>query len=163
MIAIDTNILVYSHRRESRYHHVASDVVRDLAESLQDWAIPWPCVYEFFSVVTSRRIWKNAASSTKEAWLQIEAWAGSPSCRLLSEPEDFLVVLEPLACRPRVRRADRSRRQGSGDLHRQRSRRASDGRSRFRAVPGVADAQPAALTVRFDPRCASTTASFRSR
>lgn len=103
MIAIDTNILVYSHRRESRYHHSALNVVRDLAEGLQDWAIPWPCVYEFFSVVTNRRIWKTSASSARQAWLQIEAWAGSPSCRLLCEPEDFFVVLEPLACRPRVR------------------------------------------------------------
>jgi predicted nucleic acid-binding protein len=32
MIALDTNILVYAHRRDSRWHEAASRVVRELAE-----------------------------------------------------------------------------------------------------------------------------------
>lgn len=31
-------------------------VIRALAASGDPWAIPWPCVYELFSVVTNRRI-----------------------------------------------------------------------------------------------------------
>jgi len=103
MIAIDTNILVYSHRRESRYHDRAADLVRDFAEGLERWAIPWPCIYEFFSVVTNRRIWRDSASTAQQAWRQIEAWSGSPSCTLLNEPEEFLGILEPLINRARVR------------------------------------------------------------
>lgn len=103
MIAIDTNILVYSHRREARDHHTASSLLRELAEGRDRWAIPWPCVYEFFSVVTNRRIWKEAASTAEQAWRQIEAWTNSPSCTLLKEPDDFLDILRPLVCRPRVR------------------------------------------------------------
>lgn len=103
MIAVDTNVLVYAHRRESRHHTVARDVVRDLAEGERPWAIPWPCLYEFFSVVTNPRIWKDAASNPDQAWAQLEAWTGSPTIALLGETEDFLLMLPDLLRRPRVR------------------------------------------------------------
>jgi toxin-antitoxin system PIN domain toxin len=103
MIAVDTNVLVYAHRRESRHHDRANDAVRALAEGHERWAIPWPCVYEFLSVVTNPRIWKAAASSPDQAWRQLDAWAGSPSVSLLTETEDFLAVLETFARRARVR------------------------------------------------------------
>jgi hypothetical protein len=100
---VDTNLLVYAHRRESRHHERSHEVLRDLAEGVQPWAIPWPCVYEFFSVVTNPRIWKQAASSPEQAWRQIEAWTASPSVSLLAETEAFLSVLSGFVRRPRVR------------------------------------------------------------
>jgi uncharacterized protein len=103
MIAVDTNVLVHAHRRESREHEAAEALLRRLAEGDDPWAIPWPCVYEFFSVVTNPRVWKDAASSPEEAWLQLEAWFASPSLRLLAEPEEFAEVLVTFAQRPRVR------------------------------------------------------------
>ena len=103
MIALDTNILVYAHRRESTYHQQADAAVRSLAEGSQTWAIPWPCVYEFFSVVTNPRIWKDAASLPAQAWQQISGWTKSPTNVLLSETEDFLSVLERFVQRPRIR------------------------------------------------------------
>lgn len=105
MIAVDTNILVYAHRRESRHHSIAAELMRDLAEGTTAWSIPWPCVYEFFSVVTNARIWKDAASTPEQAWHQIEAWEASPSNRLLGETDDFMSILERFAVRPRVRGA----------------------------------------------------------
>lgn len=103
MIAVDTNVLVYAHRRESRDHRRAVEVLRGLATGREAWALPWPCVYEFFSVVTNRRIWRDAASTPQQAWLQLEAWRGSPSVRLLAETSDFVEVLADLLIRPRVR------------------------------------------------------------
>ena len=85
MIAVDTNLLVYAHRKESRVHEAAFAIVRTLAEGSQVWAIPWPCCYEFLSVVTNPRIWKDAATSPERAWQQLEAWTTSPSNRLLGE------------------------------------------------------------------------------
>jgi hypothetical protein len=103
MIAIETNILVYSHRREVPEHDAALDTLAEVAGSSEPWAIPWPCVYEFYSVVTNRRIWGDAASSPAEAWAQIEAWTGSPSAVLLSETSrDFVPILERFVMRPRV-------------------------------------------------------------
>lgn len=103
MIAVDTNILVYSHRRESRHHDAAVAEMRALCEGASRWAIPWPCVCEFFSVVTNPRIWKDASSTPDEAWAQIDAWTESPRIVLLNETGDFLRTLESLVRRPRVR------------------------------------------------------------
>ena len=102
MIAVETNVLVYAHRREVAEHSVAADLLRGLAEGWDGWAIPWPCVYEFVSVVTNRRIWRGAASTPAQAWSQLRAWRDSPSCRLIGETEDFFDLLERLARRPKV-------------------------------------------------------------
>jgi hypothetical protein len=103
MIAVDTNVLVYAHRRESRAHEEAAEVLRALAEGNRRWAIPWPCCYEFLSVVTNRRIWRGAESSPGEAWSQLRAWVDSPSNVLLGETSGFPDILERFVRRPRVR------------------------------------------------------------
>jgi len=103
VIAVDTNLLVYAHRKESRVHEAAFAIMRTLAEGGQVWAIPWPCCYEFLSVVTNHRIWKDAATPPERAWRQLEAWTTSPSNRLLGETDDFFDVLSGLVQRPRVR------------------------------------------------------------
>ena len=103
MVGVDTNILVYAHRREADEHIVARDLMRTLASARTPWAIPWPCVYEFFSVVTHPRIWRDAASTPEEAWRQLAAWFAAPTVRLLSEGDGFQSVLEPFARRNRVR------------------------------------------------------------
>jgi toxin-antitoxin system PIN domain toxin len=103
MIAVDTNVLVYAHRRESREHHRARSLMQQLAEGTEPWGIPWPCIFEFFSVVTNARIWKDAASTPTQAWSQLEAWFGAPTLRLLGETEDFASVMGRFATRPRVR------------------------------------------------------------
>jgi uncharacterized protein len=103
MVAVDTNLLVYAHRREAVEHAAASALLRSLAEGGAPWAIPWPCVYEFLSVVTNSRIWKEEATSPTQALAQVAAWLESPSLRLLSETDRFLDVLDPLLKNPRVR------------------------------------------------------------
>ena len=103
MLAVDTNVLVYAHRREAPEHGIASELLQTLASGAEPWAIPWPCTYEFFSVVTNPRIWKDAASTSKQAWAQLDAWFASPSLRLLAEPAGFAEVLGELAQRARVR------------------------------------------------------------
>lgn len=102
MIAVDTNVLVYAHRREAREHDAAASLLRGLAEGSRAWAIPWPCVYEFFSIVTNHRIWKDEASTSARAWSQLAGWYRSPSLRLLGEVDGFFELLESFATRPRV-------------------------------------------------------------
>jgi toxin-antitoxin system PIN domain toxin len=105
VIAVDTNVLVYAHRREPAEHDDAAALVRGLAEGAAPWAIPWPCVYEFHSVVTNARIWKDAASTPEQAWRQLDAWFAAPTLRLLCEPDGFVAVLGRLLRRARVRGA----------------------------------------------------------
>jgi hypothetical protein len=88
MIAVDTNILVYGHREDSSWHDTAYQRIAQLAEGRQPWAIPWPCLHEFMSIVTHPRIY---APPTPLALAidQIEAWLESPSLLLLSESEGY--------------------------------------------------------------------------
>jgi toxin-antitoxin system PIN domain toxin len=95
VIAIDTNILVYAHRRDSPFHEPAAAAVRNLAESPSAWAIPWPCVHEFYSTATHARIY-DPPSSPAEAIAQVEAWLGSPSLVLLHEGAMYWPTLRTL-------------------------------------------------------------------
>jgi toxin-antitoxin system PIN domain toxin len=84
VIAVDTNILVYAHRKDSEWHAAALAAVESLATGANPWAIPWPCAHEFFSIVTHPRIF--APPSTRSAACgQLEAWMESPSVTLLGE------------------------------------------------------------------------------
>ena len=105
MIAVDTNLLVYAHRRESSLYHAAYEILRHLAEGDRLWAIPWPCCYESLSLVTNPRIWKETATPPDRAWRQREAWTASPNNRLLGETAGFLDILGSLVTRARVRGA----------------------------------------------------------
>lgn len=84
MIAVDTNILVYAHRDESPFHDAASRRLAELAEGIASWAVPWPCLHEFLSVVTHPRVFAPP-TPLERALDQIEAWMESPSLVLLSE------------------------------------------------------------------------------
>ena len=78
MIAVDTNVLVHAHRRESRLGDAAHAVMVALAEGDRAWAIPWPCCHEFLSVVTNRRIWKGEATTPDHAWRHDQDGTGWP-------------------------------------------------------------------------------------
>jgi toxin-antitoxin system PIN domain toxin len=103
VIAVDTNVLVYAHRREVPEHAIARRLLKEFAEGTDPWAVPWPCVYEFFSVVTNPRIWKASATTPAQAMDQLDAWLDSPSLRAIGEPEGFRTVLHALVRRTRVR------------------------------------------------------------
>jgi len=84
MIAVDTNILVYSVREDSPWHKAAMDCVRGLAEGGSFWAIAWPCIHEFIAVVTHPRIYRPP-TPLGDALLQVDYWIESPGLQLLGE------------------------------------------------------------------------------
>ena len=102
MIAIDTNILVYAHRRDSEWFEAASGAIRRVAESPDPWAIPWPCVHEFLAIVTHPRIYKPPTPLAK-AMEQVEIWMESPSLRLLSELKGHWTDLKAVAAPAKIR------------------------------------------------------------
>lgn len=104
MIAVDTNILVYAHRRDSDWHAVAAEVVRGLAEARDAWAIPWPCIHEFLAVVTHPRIY-DPPSEMAAALDQVAAWLESPSLALLPEGPGYADHLANMLVASRVRGA----------------------------------------------------------
>lgn len=88
MIAVDTNVLIYAHRRDSPFHARARAVVAELATSTAPWAIPWPCLHEFYAISTHRSVYRPP-STIGEALTQIENWCSSPSLQVLSEPPGY--------------------------------------------------------------------------
>jgi len=93
LIALDTNVLVYAHRMDSAWNERAARCVRALAEGRTPWAIPWPCIHEFYAVVTHPRIY-DPASTVDQAIEQIEVWLESPSVVLLSEGDSYWDALK---------------------------------------------------------------------
>ena len=57
MIAVDTNLLVYAHRRDSPWFEPARKAVRSLVEGTATWSIPWPCLHEFLAITTHPKIY----------------------------------------------------------------------------------------------------------
>jgi toxin-antitoxin system PIN domain toxin len=96
MIAVDTNILVYAHRKDSEWYARAHKELSTLAASRSTWGIPWPCLHEFIAVVTHPRIY-DPPSTIDQAIDQLDAWLESPSLALLSEDELYWPVLRDVA------------------------------------------------------------------
>ncbi|MCS5720363.1 PIN domain-containing protein [Herbiconiux sp. CPCC 205763] len=95
MRAVDTNVLVHAFLVDSPLHEKAATAVRELAESPAAWAIPWPCIHEFYAVVTNPKIFPGAALS-QAARRQIDIWRSSPSLQLLGETSSHWATLERL-------------------------------------------------------------------
>ncbi|HTG19625.1 MAG TPA: TA system VapC family ribonuclease toxin [Reyranella sp.] len=101
MIAVDTNILVYAHREDSPFHAAAIERLTELAEGPATWAIPWPCLHEFLSIVTHPRIYVPPSPLTR-ALEQVDAWLGSPTLALLAESATHWSTLRALLVAGRV-------------------------------------------------------------
>ena len=101
MIAVDTNILVYAHRRDSDWHEQASAAVTRLAGGSAPWGVAWPCLHEFLSIVTHPRIYKPPTLLAK-AIEQVEIWMESPSLRLLGELKGHWPELKQLLSAGRI-------------------------------------------------------------
>lgn len=95
MIAVDTNILVYAHRRDSPFHDAARARLTELAEGRAAWALPWPCLHEFIGIVTHPRIYKVPTPPAR-AIGQVEAWLQSPIVALLAESGEHWPALKRL-------------------------------------------------------------------
>ena len=95
MTAVDTNILVYAHRLDSPWHDRAAETLISLAESPEPWAIPWPCVHEFFSIATHPRIYRPPTPAER-ALADLDTWFESPSLRLIGETESYWLILRQM-------------------------------------------------------------------
>lgn len=101
MIAVDTNILVYAHRKDSEFHEPASTLLRALAEGAHAWSIAWPSVHEFYSIVTHPRIYRPP-TPPERALAQVDAWLASPSLVLLGETSKHWTNLRAMIVEARI-------------------------------------------------------------
>jgi uncharacterized protein len=92
MIAIDTNLLVHAHRKDTTLHVDAKACLKALVESGAQWGICYHSLVEFYGVVTRAQLWR-VPTPPELVWEQIHAWREAPSFHLLT---DSLVSLESL-------------------------------------------------------------------
>jgi uncharacterized protein len=93
MTAVDTQILIYSHRREMPENPPARQFLAELVASGQPWAIPWPCVHEFIAVTTRAF---RPPSTLEQAIGSVEEWLASPTLVFIGETERHWDVLTEL-------------------------------------------------------------------
>ena len=99
MIAVDTNILVHAHRWDSPWHEPAMQCLARVARG--PWAVPWPCVHEFLSIVTHPRIF-DPPTPQEDARKAISLWLDAPMLVLFSEMDGYWEILEGLLDRSKV-------------------------------------------------------------
>lgn len=102
MIAIDTNILVYSHRNNAPQFEMATSAIENLSRSGEAWAIPWPCVAEFIAIVSGPAFGPNA-TPLLIAIETIKTWLAHPNCTAISETDDSFDILAELAIRAKLK------------------------------------------------------------
>ena len=84
MIAVDTNILVYAHRRGWPFHEQARAALSELFARGQPWAIAWPSIHEFFAVMTNPRA-STVPVTSSQCVAQIDELMRVPHLRLMGE------------------------------------------------------------------------------
>lgn len=102
MIAIDTNILVYAHRIDSPFFTAAGELLSGLAREPAAWAIPWPCLHEFYAVITNPKMFANP-TPVAVAIGQIANLMKSPSLVLLAETDRHWLLLREIVSAVPVR------------------------------------------------------------
>ena len=102
MIAVDCNLLIYSHREDSEFHTAAKELVDSPRHQPAPWAIPWPCIHEFISIVTHPGIYKPA-STLSEALGFVDSLFASPQLHLLSESYGYFEKLRDVTTAARLK------------------------------------------------------------
>ena len=92
MIAVDTNVLVYAHRKDTDRHVQAFSWLKTLAEGDIPWALPVFCLGEFLRVVTHRSIFPGPSTPT-QAMDAIDSILESPSVRVLNPSGSYCHLL----------------------------------------------------------------------
>ncbi len=101
MNAIDTNILVYAHRRDVAWHEKARKFLETTLQGSQSIGIPYHCLVEFFGIVTNPRIFKSPTSG-EEAVKQCENLLQAPALTVLTESSDSFSGLAGILVKSRV-------------------------------------------------------------
>ncbi len=101
MIALDTNILIYSKNRLAKFHEPARALLFRFAEGVQPWAIAWPSIYEFLRVITHPRV-LTPPFPADIALNDLRGLFASQSLRLLSETTRHAEIMDHLLRESRV-------------------------------------------------------------
>lgn len=102
MIAVDTNLLIYSHREDSDFHGAAKNLIESLRHQSGAWAIPWPSIHEVIAIATHPGIFKPA-STLAEAFAFLDSLLASPQLQLLAESPGYFEKLRDISTAARLK------------------------------------------------------------
>ena len=102
MIAVDTNLLVYSHRSDSPFHQPAKELIETLRSQPASWAIPWPCIHEFVGIVTHPKIFK-IPTPLDASFTCVDAWLAGGNLHLIGEGDGYFARLRKIASAARLK------------------------------------------------------------
>jgi predicted nucleic acid-binding protein len=102
MIAVDTKILVHTHREDSPWHEKALDRVTTLANSGAPWAVAWSSIHELRTIVTHPRAY-DAPTPLATALEAIRARQTSPGLRLRGEGPGYFETLAKQATAGKIK------------------------------------------------------------
>jgi toxin-antitoxin system PIN domain toxin len=88
VIAVDTNVLIYAHRRETLQHEIAVRKLTGLAQGDAPWGLPVFCLAEFVRVTTHLRVF-DPPSPLVTALDFLHRLMESPSVRVLLPTASF--------------------------------------------------------------------------
>jgi uncharacterized protein len=101
MKAIDTNILVYAHRKDSPWHTRAKAFLEAVLQADENIAVPYHCLIEFFGIVTNPRIFKKP-TETDDALGQCQNLLDAPALALLTDSTESFDILAGIVKKARI-------------------------------------------------------------
>ncbi len=102
MIAVDSNLLIYAHKLGSPFQIAAAETIDFLRRQSGPWAIPWPCIHEFISIVTHPGIYKPA-STLAQALEFADSLFASRQLHLLAESPGYFEKLREISMAARLK------------------------------------------------------------
>jgi hypothetical protein len=132
--------------RTPLFHEAADAGVAQCAEARAAWAIPWPCLHEFFAIATHPRIYAPPTPAGR-ALEQIDAWLESPSLVLLTEGDSHWPTLRGLLAKARIAGPAVHDARTAALCLQHGGARAVVGRPRVRPLRGAAGRQPLAAAL----------------
>jgi toxin-antitoxin system PIN domain toxin len=102
VIAVDTNLLIYSHREDSDFHGAAKNLIESLRHQSGAWAIPWPSIHEVIAIATHPGIFKPA-STLAEAFAFLDSLLASPQLQVLAESPGYFEKLRDISTAARLK------------------------------------------------------------
>jgi len=91
VIALDTNVLVYAHRREFDEHEAAHVLLEEATQGDLAFGIPEVVIGEFLRVATHPRV-LDPPSSRRDALAVLDGVLASPRARILGPAEPYWQV-----------------------------------------------------------------------
>jgi toxin-antitoxin system PIN domain toxin len=98
MMLVDTNVMVYAHRRDAERHPEYRDWMRAMINGLEPYAVADFAVLGMVRVVTDRRFYREVASTITDALAFADEIRNQPHARVISPGPKFWSIFSNL-CR----------------------------------------------------------------